>query len=303
MTRTVQLPVTKTATRASRVAVFSFALLVSAPSFSVLSDDEARRAILDLRARTEQLTVRLEGLEKQLQASGRNQLETLNENERLRSEIAKLRGTIDELQRQSSGGESRQKDLYGDLDRRLKAVEPVGITVNGRSLRVNPAEKEKFEEGQASLKSGNFKKAFTDFETFESLFPSSALLADALLGRGSAAYALQDYKQAILARQSFIARFPVHPEKPQVMLNLSSALAESGDITAARSVLEALAEDHSDSSASQEAKERLKELPKESGSPKPKKSPQAAGGSSSAKSGSTATPNKAKAPQKTMTEK
>lgn len=276
--------------------------MATLPAYALLADDEARRAILDLRARVEQMTVRLEEMERQLQAGSRSQLETLNENERLRTEVSRLRGRLDELQRQSTIGEGKQKDFYGDLDRRLKSIEPLAITVDGITFKVTPAEKEKYEAAQAALKSADFKKAAQEFEGFGEQFASSPLAVHALLAKGSALYADKDYKEAIKARQLFISRYPLRPEKPQAMLNLSAAFAESGNATLARTTLEALIKEHPDSSAAKEAKERLKELPKPAPAAKPATTAPAttapAGKSAPATSGAPAKAPPAKTPQK-----
>lgn len=123
--------------------VRSFSL--TGPAAAIFSDDEARRAIIDLRTRLEtlesRLTDRIAELERNLQASSRTQLQLLNENERLRSEVARLRGTVEEANQNLNTGKSQQKDLYGDLDQRLKQIEPVLVTIDKTSIEVSRGEK------------------------------------------------------------------------------------------------------------------------------------------------------------------
>ena len=78
--------------------------------------DEARRSILDLRAKVKDLEN-----SKLDKSSGVN---LTNQDDALRDEIARLRGQIEVLTNQVKTMEERQKDFYLDLDTRLKKLEP-----------------------------------------------------------------------------------------------------------------------------------------------------------------------------------
>ncbi|NBW00445.1 MAG: outer membrane protein assembly factor BamD [Betaproteobacteria bacterium] len=251
---------------------------VARPAAAIFSDDEARRAIIDLRARLEalesRLTERIAELERNLQASARTQLQLLNENERLRSEVARLRGSVEEANQNLNTGKSQQKDLYGDLDQRLKQIEPVLITIDKNSIEVSRGEKTRFDEVRDALKAGDFPKTVTAADAFQQAYPYSRLSADVLLLKGSALYADKNYKAAIAARQEFLDRYSTHPARPQVTLNLAAAQAESGNPNAARGILEGLIKAYPNSPAAADAKERLKLLrPGAAAKPAPKAAP------------------------------
>lgn len=228
----------------------------------LFADDEARRAIIDLRLRVETLTGKVTQAERQLQTASENQIHLLNENERLSTELARLRGQLEEVSRSLATGKDQQKDLYTDLDKRLRAIEPIAINVDGTAYRVNAEEKTKFDEIRELLKSGNFKKAAETAETFEQSFPNSPLIATVMLNKGTALYADQNHKAAILARQEFLDKYPNHSARPQVMLNLAASQAESGDPTAARTTLGNIVKLFPNTPVANEARERLKSLPK-----------------------------------------
>lgn len=251
-----------TAASLSRAAVFFGTLTIASASWAMFSDDEARRAILDLRARVEAANARIDDLQKQLQNASQGQLQLLNENERLRAELARLRGQLEETGRLATTGKSQQKDLYLDLDQRLKQLEPVAFEVNGTTHRVAPAEKARFEEIQDALKAGDFKKVASLANRFMLQFPGSSLGPRVMLTKGTALYADKNYKAAIAARENFIERYPGHPEIPQATLNLAASQAESGSTSAARATLQSLIKEFPDSPAAAEAKERLKSLGK-----------------------------------------
>lgn len=261
----------------SSAAIFISGLtLAVSPSQAVtlLADDEARRAIIDLRSRIEAMDSKILELERRLQVSTQGQLQILNENERLRGELARLRGQIEEAHQAANTSKSQQKDLFLDLDRRLgqqkdlyadidqriKQIEPVPISVDGVNFRVSPAEKTKFEELREFLRSGEFRKSVAAADAFQQAHPGSVLSAHVLLLKGSALYADRDYKSAILARQDFIDRYPQHPARPQAMLNLAASQAESGSPTLARGTLEGLIKTYPNSPAAAEARDRLKTL-------------------------------------------
>ena len=226
------------------------------------ADDEARRAIIELRTRVELLLGKVAQFERQLQTASQNQIQLLNENERLLNEVARLRGQIEEAGRAVTIGKDQQKDLYTDLDKRLRALEPVAINVDGLQYRVSIDEKNQFDEVRELLKTGNFKKTVEVAETFERYYPNSLLAAAVLLNKGTALYADSNHKAAIQARQDFLDRYPNHPARAQVMLNLAASQEESGNPSTARVTLENLIRLYPNSASAAEARERIKTLPK-----------------------------------------
>jgi tol-pal system protein YbgF len=111
----------------ARVLVaMSFAAFGSAASYAGLFDDEeARKQIVQLRNQVaEQQRVidqRLGELESQ--ARNRSIIDLFNQVETLRGEMARLRGQLELLQNEIENSQKRQRDLYVDLDNRMRKIE------------------------------------------------------------------------------------------------------------------------------------------------------------------------------------
>src|SRR5687768_17223022 len=118
---------------------FAALLLVFAAAGSahagILDDDEARKAILELRAKVDNLTrdmnARIDAKADKTQA-----LDFINQNERTLSQIADLRGQIEVLANEVANVQKRQRELYADLDERLKKLEPREVTIDGQTAEV-----------------------------------------------------------------------------------------------------------------------------------------------------------------------
>ena len=102
------------------------AALVALPARAALFDDEeARRRIeqtnLRLAQVQKQIEDRLGAIEQQLRNQGL--VELFTQVEQLKSEVARLRGQIEVLNHESEQTQKRQRDLYIDLDSRLRKLE------------------------------------------------------------------------------------------------------------------------------------------------------------------------------------
>ena len=98
----------------------------------LFDDDEARKALLDLRAKVEALRVETNArLETKSDKS--STLDMINQNDNTMQEIAKLRGQIEVLANEVSMAQKRQRDLYTDLDTRMRKLEPREVNVDGKT--------------------------------------------------------------------------------------------------------------------------------------------------------------------------
>lgn len=251
-----------------RAAIFiltgTLALAQAAPAWALFSDDEARRAIIDLRGRLEQLSVRLSNLENSVRSATENasqgQISLLNENEKLRAELSRIRGQVEEISRATNVTGSRSKDLYLDLDTRLRQLEPLTFEFENTAHTVIAREKQLFEKALEILKAADFPKAAESFKTFRAQFPASTLNASALFLEGAAHYAAQNYEPAIFARTRFIELYPDHPKADAALLNLASSQQESKDMAGAKKSLESLIKNYPQSPLVADAQSRLKSM-------------------------------------------
>lgn len=225
----------------TRIALtISLGALLSSNAWAIFSDDEARKAILEMR--------------KSVQASQGAILDLQNQIEKLRTENAQLRGQIESLQKQTDDLTKNQKTYYQDLDNRLTRFEPQTIEVEGVTGVVQAGERSAYEEALNAFQNNQVKKADSDLTAFIRKYPSSPYLPLALFWSGNTKYALKDYNGSINQLQTLITRFPGHQRVPAAMLTLGNANLESGKKAVAKKVLSDLTAKYPDSEAAKEAK-------------------------------------------------
>jgi len=228
-------------------------------SAGILDDDEARRAILDLRAKVDALS-RDVNTRIDTKADKAATLDILNQHEQTMQEIARLRGQIEVLANQIATAQKNQKDLYADLDLRIKKLEPRQETVDGQTVEVQPNEKQTYDRAMELFKSRDYKAAAGALQDFVRRYPDSAFAANAQYWLGNAYYAQGDYKSAIAAQQVLVTNYAASPKAPDAMLNIASSYTELKDKKAAKKALQQLVSKFPDSSAAQAAKDRLAAL-------------------------------------------
>jgi tol-pal system protein YbgF len=228
-------------------------------SAGILDDDEARRAILDLRAKvdaiTRDLTTRLDA-----KADKNATLDLLNQNEQMLAEVAKLRGQIEVLANEVSKAQNNQRTLYADLDARIKKIEPRAETIDGQTAQVLPSEKQAYDSAMEVFKTGDYKRAASALGDFVKRFPDSAYAANAQYWLGNAYYAQRDYKNAIAAQEVVTTTYASSAKAPDAMLNIATSYAELKDKVKAKKTLQTLVSKFPDSQAAQSAKDRLAAL-------------------------------------------
>ena len=108
------------------VVAVAIGLLLSVSAHSGLFDDEeARKQIVQLRSQMADTQRAIDARIGELEAQAKNRsiIDLFNQVEILRTEFAKLRGQIELLQNEMENTQKRQRDLYVDLDGRLRKVE------------------------------------------------------------------------------------------------------------------------------------------------------------------------------------
>jgi len=216
------------------------ASLLSQNTWAILSDDEARRAILELR--------------KSVSTSQAAILDLQNQLDKHKSENAQLRGQIESLQKQNDDLSNNQKSFYQDLDARVSRLEPQNVEVEGVTGIVQAGEKSSYDEALKSFQAGQIKNADSEFTSFIRKYPSSPYLPLALYWSGNTKYALKDYKAAITQLQGLISRYPGHQRVPAAILTMANANLESGKKAVAKKLFTDLIAKYPDSDAANEAK-------------------------------------------------
>ena len=224
---------------------------------ALFEDDEARRAILDLRQRVEAQRVQTEQrLTDENAQLRRSLLDLQTQIEAMRGDMARMTGQNEQLTRSVSEVQQRQTDV----DERLRKTEPSKITVDGREFTADPREKAEFDAALGVFRSGQFAQAQTAFADFVKRYPQSGYNASALFWLGNAQYATRNYNEAIANFRSMLSLAPDHAKAPEAVLSIANCQIELKDMRAARRTLEDLTKAYPQSEAAQAGRERLSRL-------------------------------------------
>jgi tol-pal system protein YbgF len=245
------------AARALLGVTFVAALLAAAPAHAIFGDDEARKAILDLRNRMTEQDKRIEAQSAEIARIQRNQLDLVSQIEALKQEIARLRGQNEALTNEVAVLQKRSRDTYVELDGRLKSLEPKPVTLDGKSVTVGRDEQGAYDAALVLFRAGDFQGAIRSLQTFLVRYPQSAYVPSAHYWIGNAHYALKDYKNAIASQQIVVDRFADTPRAPEALLNIAASQDELKQRAAARTTLQRLLKEYPDSESAKVAKERL----------------------------------------------
>lgn len=264
-----------------RKAILALSLAMAGVAHAGLfSDDEAHKKIGDLQKQTTQqfqgVDARVAKLEAQLASQGL--VDLLNQVEALKTDLNKLRGQLEVQTHDLETIQKRQKDLYADLDARLRnlerpgsaAVAPpapaaaaVSSTAKGAAQPAivpaadSAAESRSYDAALGQFKVGNYQGAIAGFQNFLKAYPSSGLAPSAQYWVGNSHFAQRDYKSALEAQRKLIAVYSNSQKVPDAMLNIASCQSELGDATGARKTLEELVAKYPVSDAAERAQKRL----------------------------------------------
>lgn len=234
----------------------ALSLAPSLANAGLFDDDEARKAILDMRSKVDAVSNKLDA-KLDTKADKSSALDLANQNELLRTEIAKLRGQIEVLANDLSNTQRRQQDFYVDLDNRLRKMEPKRMTVDGKESTVEVTEQRAYDAAMALFKAAEYKSASAAFSSFAVNYPQSAYAGAAQYWLGNSYYAQRDCKNTISALQVLVKMHPEHPKTPDAMLNIAACHLELKDKLASRKILEAVIVQYPETEAAQAARSRL----------------------------------------------
>jgi tol-pal system protein YbgF len=230
----------QTLLRAFCLSATAFCLIASNNAWALFADDDARKAILDLR-----------------KSFATAQMDLQNQIEKLKTDNAELRGKIENLEKQGDDINKSQKTYYQDLDARLGNFEPRTETIEGISGTVQPGEKTAYDDALKAFQAGSLKRADEGFSAFVNRYPKSPYVPLALFWVGNSKYANKDYTGAIAQLQSLIKRYPTHPRIPSAMLTLGNAQLESSNKAAAKKTFAEIISKHPDTEAAKDAQKLL----------------------------------------------
>jgi tol-pal system protein YbgF len=233
----------------------------------LFEDDEARRAILDLRQRSEQTQAVIKSLGDENAQLRRSLLDLLGQIENLKTEISQGRGAQERLARDLSEVQLQNKDAKRVLDDRFRALEgrftnlePLKVSLDGSDFVADPAEKRDYEAAMETFRKGDFAAAQLSLTQFVQRYRSGGYGPTALFWLGNAQYANKDYKESMVNFQQMLRSSPNHPKAPEAMLAVSNVQIELKDLKGARKTMEDLVKAYPASATAATARDRLARL-------------------------------------------
>jgi tol-pal system protein YbgF len=168
----------------------------------------------------------------------------------LQADVRSMRGEVELLQNQSEGGKAQSRSLYGDLEKRLAALETLGgvgaqgAGGAGSPLPVQPSgaaamagEQAGYDAAFNALKGADYPKAITNFRGFLAAYPASPLASNAQYWLGEAYYVTREYNEAITAFRKVTTDWPDSRKAPDALVKIGFTQAALGREAEARATL------------------------------------------------------------------
>lgn len=211
----------------------------------------------------------------------------------LQTDSQSLRGEIETLVHDLEGLKQRQRDLYLDIDRRLRQLEesankqpvaaapsavgpPMGSVSGAATVtavvpavdtavkpqgRGDPAqERDAYQKAFNTLKDGQYEQAITEFQGFLSQYPTGDFSDNAQYWLGEANYATRRYNVAVQEFRKLLELRPTSSKAADAMLKLGYAYYELGQWDSARTTLTDVVNRHANSTAARLAESRLQKM-------------------------------------------
>jgi tol-pal system protein YbgF len=241
--------------------------LASGNACALFGDDKAHARIDEINARLAQIEAQLNTqLSATEQKSTQGVIELAGQIDQIRADIAQLRGQVEVLTYQVDEMQKRQRDLYADLDARLRTLEggaPIASSESsaplGGTVAPNPENEEQaYQHAMDLFKRGDYEGSATAFSAFVKTYPQSANASAAQYWFGNARFAQRNYRATVEAQTELLQKYPDSPKVPDAMLNLASAQTELGQRDAAQATLQTLIARYPNTDAANKAKQRLR---------------------------------------------
>ena len=217
---------------------------------------EARANEMDARLATvERATKSLVAMQQQIDAA--------------RTELRQLRGQIEEARHELELMRQQQRDLYGDLDRRLLLIEngaapPVAAATDGTAPTpesiAQADEATVYGDAFAALKAGRYPDAIRGFQLYLTKYPQGPRADSATYWLGEAQYVQRDYASAIKSFYKVVTTYPNSRKSADALLKVGFCQYELKSYRNARATLQKVATTYPGTDTGRSAEERLAKM-------------------------------------------
>jgi tol-pal system protein YbgF len=214
--------------------------------------------------------------------SNQNLLSLANQDEALRNDLRAMHNDIDLLTNSLEASRKQQRDLYADLDRRMKMLEARGAAGVGAAAGAGAVagassaaagtgdagvaaadsagmadDKAAYQAAFALLKDGQYDSAIAAFGKFLIAYPTSQWAENAQYWLGEAYYVNKSYPEAQAAFQRVIEKYPQSRKRPDALLKIGFCQYELKQWEPAKGTLSQVTKQFSDTPAGHLAQQRL----------------------------------------------
>ena len=174
--------------------------------------------------------------------------------ETLQQEVQQLRGEVEVQTNTINGLKQRQRDLYLDIDRRMRQLEsgavskaPIAAAPTQSTTATKPAAttatanpaaaEDAYRAAFKLLKEGRYAPATSRFKDFLKKYPDSSYADNAQYWLGEISYVTRAFKQAIAEFDKVIKNYPASTKHADAILKQAYCYYELKDYVKARALL------------------------------------------------------------------
>lgn len=247
--------------------LLSTALLAAGPLFAV--EQRPAPVVTSSVQASESLEARLAKLERMME--GKALTDMFLRVQQMEQELQRLRGDLEVQTNEINGLKQRQRDLYVDIDRRLREAETAraaSAPTTAPDAGAMPApgggtpeqERAAYQQAFDKLKDGRYDEAITLFRGVLANYPNGKLSDNAQYWLGEANYVTRRYREAVDEFSKIVTNYPQSQKVTDALLKLGFSYYELGEWAKARASLEQVVARAPQTSAATLANNRLQKM-------------------------------------------
>ena len=196
-------------------------------------------------------------------------LDLANQSDSLRNDLRAMRNDVDVLTNNLEASRKQQRDLYADLDRRMKILESHGGAgsgdagsggAGGDSPAPGSDDKAAYQTAFNLLKDSQYDRAIPAFQKFLIVYSDSSLADNAQYWLGEAHYVNKSFPEAQTAFQRVVDKYPQSRKRPDALLKIGYCQYELKQWDSAKGTLSQVAKQFPDAPAGRLAQQRLDKM-------------------------------------------